>query len=96
MIGLVLELCWTFLLDIKSDFYLILYFCFNNSSFLLLTERSSIAKGHKAGELVIPLARYFNDTATDIESGSTSVVSDLPLFIYLCSLMKLSHIASML
>ncbi|PWA91176.1 LMBR1-like membrane protein [Artemisia annua] len=42
---------------------------------ILKKERSSIAKGHKAGELVIPLARYFNDTTTDIESGSTSVVT---------------------
>ncbi|KAI3755297.1 hypothetical protein L1987_55093 [Smallanthus sonchifolius] len=42
---------------------------------ILQKERSSIAKGHKVGELVIPLARYFNDTTTDIESGSNSGVA---------------------
>ncbi|KAF5789927.1 putative LMBR1-like membrane protein [Helianthus annuus] len=42
---------------------------------ILQKERSSISRGHKVGEFVIPLARYFNDTATDIESGSNSMIA---------------------
>ncbi|KAI3497439.1 hypothetical protein L1887_40040 [Cichorium endivia] len=37
---------------------------------ILQKECSSIANGHKVGELVIPLARYFNDTVTDVECVS--------------------------
>ncbi|KAI7754493.1 hypothetical protein M8C21_010814 [Ambrosia artemisiifolia] len=40
---------------------------------ILQKERSSISRGHKVGEFVIPLARYFNDTTTDIESGSNNM-----------------------
>ncbi|KAK1418278.1 hypothetical protein QVD17_27421 [Tagetes erecta] len=42
---------------------------------ILQKERSSIARGHKVGEFVIPLARYFNDTTTDVESGSNSMTA---------------------
>ncbi|KAJ0752629.1 putative LMBR1-like membrane protein [Helianthus annuus] len=42
---------------------------------ILQKERSSISRGHEVGEFVIPLARYFNDTATDIESGSNSMIA---------------------
>ncbi|XP_024959928.1 LMBR1 domain-containing protein 2 homolog A-like isoform X2 [Cynara cardunculus var. scolymus] len=41
---------------------------------ILQKERSSIGKGHKVGELVIPLARYFSDATMDIESGSNNMV----------------------
>nr|XP_043619536.1 LMBR1 domain-containing protein 2 homolog A-like isoform X1 [Erigeron canadensis] len=41
---------------------------------ILQKERSSLEKGHKVGELVIPLARYFNGASVDIESGNDSVV----------------------
>ncbi|XP_023750686.2 uncharacterized protein LOC111899037 isoform X1 [Lactuca sativa] len=37
---------------------------------ILQKECSSITNGHKVGELVIPLARYFNDANTDIETVS--------------------------
>lgn len=46
-----------------------------------LVERSSLEKGHKVGELVIPLARHFNgtNTNTDVESGNgnDTTVNDL-------------------
>ncbi|KAJ9552110.1 hypothetical protein OSB04_016155 [Centaurea solstitialis] len=41
---------------------------------ILQKERSSIGNGHKVGELVIPLARYFSDGSVDIESGSNNMV----------------------
>ncbi|KAI3702188.1 hypothetical protein L6452_27914 [Arctium lappa] len=43
---------------------------------ILQKERASIGKGHKVGELVIPLARYFSDATMDIESGSNMVGAD--------------------
>ncbi|KAK9048827.1 hypothetical protein SSX86_032206 [Deinandra increscens subsp. villosa] len=42
---------------------------------ILQKERSSLEKGHEVGELVIPLARHFNGTSVDIESGSDSTVA---------------------
>lgn len=41
---------------------------------ILQKERSSLEKGHKVGELVIPLARYFNGANVDIESGTDSTI----------------------
>nr|GEV30415.1 LMBR1 domain-containing protein 2 homolog A-like [Tanacetum cinerariifolium] len=41
---------------------------------ILQKERSSLEKGHKVGELVIPLARYFNGADVDIESGTDSTI----------------------
>ncbi|GJR05696.1 LMBR1 domain-containing protein 2 homolog A-like protein [Tanacetum coccineum] len=41
---------------------------------ILQKERSSLEKGHKVGELVIPLARYFNGAHVDIESGTDSTI----------------------
>ncbi|XP_076900375.1 uncharacterized protein LOC143554529 [Bidens hawaiensis] len=42
---------------------------------ILQKERSSIARGHMVGEFIIPLARYFNDTNTDIETGSNNLAA---------------------
>ncbi|KAI3786658.1 hypothetical protein L1987_40517 [Smallanthus sonchifolius] len=42
---------------------------------ILQKERSSLEKGHKVGELVIPLARHFNGTSVDIESGTDNTVA---------------------
>ncbi|PWA89200.1 LMBR1-like membrane protein [Artemisia annua] len=42
---------------------------------ILQKERSSLEKGHKVGELVIPLARYFNGANVDIESGTDSTIA---------------------
>lgn len=39
-------------------------------------ERSALEKGHKVGELVIPLARHFNGASVDVETGIDSTVSD--------------------
>ncbi|CAM8904226.1 unnamed protein product [Rhodiola kirilowii] len=39
---------------------------------ILQKERSGLEQGHKVGELVIPLARNFNNTALDLESGTSS------------------------
>ncbi|KAJ9552058.1 hypothetical protein OSB04_016103 [Centaurea solstitialis] len=54
----------------------LIYLHINNSGshLLLFIERSSIGNGHKVGELVIPLARYFSDGSVDIESGSNNMV----------------------
>ncbi|CAI9260177.1 unnamed protein product [Lactuca saligna] len=45
---------------------------------ILQKERSSLEKGHKVGELVIPLARHFNgtNTNTDVESGNGNDTTD--------------------
>uniref|UniRef100_A0A7N0VCL1 LMBR1-like membrane protein n=1 Tax=Kalanchoe fedtschenkoi TaxID=63787 RepID=A0A7N0VCL1_KALFE len=43
---------------------------------ILQKERSGLEQGRKVGELVIPLARNFNNTALDIESGSASANKD--------------------
>ncbi|XP_071736915.1 uncharacterized protein [Rutidosis leptorrhynchoides] len=49
---------------------------FDSSGLMILQkERSSIMNGHEVGELVIPLARYFNDTTSDIEYGNSSTVA---------------------
>ncbi|KAL8239539.1 hypothetical protein R6Q59_016106 [Mikania micrantha] len=42
---------------------------------ILQKERSSITRGHKVGEFIIPLARYFSDSTTDVESGSNSMIA---------------------
>ncbi|KAI3509404.1 hypothetical protein L1887_24653 [Cichorium endivia] len=42
---------------------------------ILQKERSSLEKGHKVGELVIPLARHFNGANTDVESGNDSTIA---------------------
>lgn len=68
----------------KGKFYLCFYLLWHICTYIVLTplilflliERSSIMNGHKVGELVIPLARYFNNSTADIESGSSSLVSD--------------------
>ncbi|KAG5548480.1 hypothetical protein RHGRI_013982 [Rhododendron griersonianum] len=42
---------------------------------ILQKERSWLEQGHKVGELVIPLARNFNNASMDLESGSNSKVA---------------------
>ncbi|KAI3752886.1 hypothetical protein L2E82_24926 [Cichorium intybus] len=42
---------------------------------ILQKERSSLEKGHKVGELVIPLARHFNGANMDVESGNDSTIA---------------------
>ncbi|GFP86778.1 lmbr1 domain-containing protein 2 homolog a [Phtheirospermum japonicum] len=42
---------------------------------ILQKERSWLQQGHKVGELVVPLARSFNNATMDLESGSHDVVS---------------------
>lgn len=42
---------------------------------ILKKERSWLEQGHKVGELVIPLARNFNNTDMDPESGGNSTAS---------------------
>ncbi|KAI3770156.1 hypothetical protein L6452_01279 [Arctium lappa] len=42
---------------------------------ILQKERSSLQKGHKVGELVIPLARHFNGASVDIESVSDNTIA---------------------
>lgn len=58
----------------KGKFLLVLIFIYTHKLFFILffvfIECSSITNGHKVGELVIPLARYFNDANTDIETVS--------------------------
>ncbi|KAL3621718.1 hypothetical protein CASFOL_034378 [Castilleja foliolosa] len=39
---------------------------------ILQKERTWLEQGHKVGELVIPLARNFNDMSLDLESGNNS------------------------
>ncbi|KVI10905.1 LMBR1-like membrane protein [Cynara cardunculus var. scolymus] len=38
-------------------------------------KRSSLEKGHKVGELVIPLARHFNGASVDVESVRDSTIA---------------------
>ncbi|KAL3630512.1 hypothetical protein CASFOL_023496 [Castilleja foliolosa] len=46
---------------------------FDPSGLLILQkERTWLEQGHKVGELVIPLARNFNDATLDLESGNNS------------------------
>ena len=47
--------------------------CFVSLSFFC-SERSWLEQGHKVGELVIPLARNFNNVSIDLESASNSKV----------------------
>ncbi|KAL0335086.1 UNVERIFIED_CONTAM: LMBR1 domain-containing protein 2B, partial [Sesamum radiatum] len=42
---------------------------------LFSPERSWLQQGHKVGELVVPLARSFNNATIDLESGSHGMVS---------------------
>ncbi|PSS26197.1 LMBR1 domain-containing protein 2 A like [Actinidia chinensis var. chinensis] len=42
---------------------------------ILQKERSWLEEGHKVGELVIPLARNFNNVSIDLESASNSKVA---------------------
>ncbi|KAL0384441.1 UNVERIFIED_CONTAM: LMBR1 domain-containing protein 2B [Sesamum radiatum] len=42
---------------------------------ILQKERSWLHQGHKVGELVVPLARSFNNATIDLESGSHGMVS---------------------
>uniref|UniRef100_A0A5B7APM4 Putative LMBR1-like membrane protein isoform 2 n=1 Tax=Davidia involucrata TaxID=16924 RepID=A0A5B7APM4_DAVIN len=42
---------------------------------ILQKERSWLEQGHKVGELVIPLARNFNNVNMDLETGSNSTVA---------------------
>jgi len=49
---------------------------FDPSGLMILEkERSWLEQGHKVGELVIPLARNFNNASMDLESGSNSKVA---------------------
>ncbi|KAI3752877.1 hypothetical protein L2E82_24917 [Cichorium intybus] len=42
---------------------------------IMQKERSSLEKGHKVGELVIPLARHFNGSNMDVESANDSTIA---------------------
>lgn len=49
---------------------------------LAYIERSWLEQGHNIGEEVVPLARSFNDTNMDLESGNSSTVSNFFLALH--------------
>lgn len=48
----------------------------------MFSERSWLEQGYKVGELVVPLARNFNNASINLESGSSTMVREMPKIIW--------------